>query len=279
MDSAGEALDKLTFFTEELIRKGVAYAPKLLLALVVLCFGLYVVRSFNFFLKANFQKRNIDQTLAPFLINLLCWGLRILLLISVASMVGIETTSFVAALGAASLAVGLALQGSLSNFSGGVLILLFRPFKQGDLIEAQGFKGVVQAIDIFATIINTADNKKVIIPNGPLAGGCIMNYTASPTRRVDFKIGVGYNDDLKKAQQLMLEMCRNHPLVLETPETFVGIENYADSSVILVMQVWTKTSNYWEVYYDLIEQVKIVFDANNISMPYPQREVHMITKN
>lgn len=277
MEPANKPIEKFDVYVEEFMKMAIKFGPKLVLAIIVLIIGLSVIKSINNFLRHVFIKRELDPTLTPFIINLVSWIFKALLLVSVASMVGIETTSFVAMLGAAGLAVGLALQGSLSNLSGGVLILMFRPFKQGDTIEAQGQKGTVDTIDIFSTIVRTPDNKKIIIPNGPLVGGTITNYTSSTTRRVDLKIGIGYSDDVKKASQLLLNMCKNHPLVLAEPAPFVGVDSYGDNSINLVIRPWSKTEDYSAVYYQLNEQIKEILDANKISIPGPQREIRIVT--
>jgi small conductance mechanosensitive channel len=190
-------------------------------------------------------------------------------------MLGIQTASFVAVLGAASLAVGFALQGSLTNFAGGVLIILFKPFKVGDLIEANGFLGVVEEIQIFATLLNTLDNRKIIIPNGKLSNESVVNYTKNEIRRVDITFGVGYNDDLEKAKEVLRELANSQEKVLKDPPIFVEIIEYANSSVNIIYRVWCKTEDYWDVYFHSMKMAKIEFDKNNISIPYPQMDVHM----
>lgn len=268
-------MDKLSAYTEQLIQMAIFYGPKLVLAIFVLIIGLSVISSITGFVKAIMKKRNIDPSLVPFMTNLIGWGLKALLLISVASMVGIETTSFVAVIGAAGLAVGLALQGSLANFAGGVLILIFRPFTKGDYVEAQGHEGTVDTIDVFATTITTIDNRKVTLPNGPLAGGSIKNFTANDTRRVDLTVGIGYDDDIKKACQALTEMCNKNPKVLNSPETFVGVTDYGDSSINLTIRPWCKTDDYWDVFFEINEAIKYTLDEHKISIPYPQRDVHL----
>ncbi len=270
-------MEKLDVYTEKAIKMIMEYGPQLVLAIVVLLIGLSIIKSFTSLLKKTLDSRNVDPTLTPFLINLFSWGLKILLLVSVASMVGIATASFVAVLGAAGLAIGLALQGSLGNFAGGVLILVFRPFVKGDFIEANGIEGVVDSIDIFATIVKTVDNKKVVLPNGPLAGGTIKNYTGHDHRRVDLSIGISYNDDIRSACKVLREMCSSHDLVVNEPEPPTAyVWEYGDSSINLTVRAWTKTENYWPVFWALNEQIKYTLDENNFSIPFPQRDVHMI---
>lgn len=255
------------------------YGPQLLLAIAFLIVGLSMIKSVTKLTRSLMIKHEVDPTLTPFFVNLIGWGLKALLLISVASMVGIETTSFVAVLGAAGLAVGLALQGSLANFAGGVLILIFRPFTKGDYIEAQGVQGVVESIDVFATIITTVDNKKVILPNGPLAGGTIDNYTGHSKRRVDLSVGIGYNDDIRNACKVLQDMCSTSPKVINNPEApFVGVTDYGDSSINLTIRAWTNTEDYWSVFFELNEKIKYTLDEHNISIPFPQRDIHVFNE-
>jgi small conductance mechanosensitive channel len=193
-------------------------------------------------------------------------------------MLGVETTSFVAILGGAGLAVGLALQGSLANFAGGVLILIFKPFKVGDFIEAQGHSGTVKEIALFNTILNTPDKKTVIIPNGAVSNGSITNYSAEEMRRVDFLFGIGYEDDLKKAKDIIWDELKKDDRILSEPESLVVISELADSSVNITVRVWCKTEHYWPIYFNIIENVKLAFDAASISIPFPQQELHVRMK-
>jgi small conductance mechanosensitive channel len=202
-------------------------------------------------------------------------GLKAMLLISVASMVGIQTTSFVAVLGAAGLAVGLALQGSLSNFAGGVLILLFRPFKVGDVIEAQGVTAAVHSIQIFNTILKTYDNKTIIIPNGALSNDKIINYTTEDTRLVEWIFGIGYSDDIDKARTVIKDTVFNDDRILDRNEPFINLSELADSSVNFKVRARVRTDDYWSVYFDKTEAVKKAFDQKGISIPFPQRDVHL----
>lgn len=273
-------MENIQAYTDKAIEMGMEYGPKFLLAIIVLFVGLSIIGSLTKLIKNIMIQRKVDETLIPFVTNLIGWGLKALLLISVASMVGVETTSFVAVVGAAGLAVGLALQGSLANFAGGVLILIFAPFKKGDYISAQGHEGIVDSIDVFATIIITLDNRKVIIPNGPLAGGSIDNYTGEGLRRVDLSIGIGYNDDIKNACAVLQDMCSKHQKVQSQPEPpFVGVTDYGDSSINLTIRSWCKTEDYWTVFFDLNKQIKYTLDENKISIPFPQRDVHLFNQN
>ena len=200
--------------------------------------------------------------------------LKVAVLLAAAEAVGIPTASLAVIFGAAGLAIGLALQGSLSNFAGGVMILLFKPFKTGDLITAQGHTGNVKAINIFVTTLITPDNKTVIIPNGPLSNGDITNFTTDGKIRVDLVVGIGYGEDIKKAREVLLQMMNHHPLVLETPAPSVNVLELADSSVNLAVRPFCKPADYWDVYFGVTEGAKEVLDANSIEIPFPQRVIH-----
>jgi len=201
--------------------------------------------------------------------------LKALLFISVAQMVGIETTSFIAILAAAGLAIGLALQGSLANFAGGVLILMFRPYKVGDFVDAQGVTGTVDEIQIFNTVIKTGDNKRIIVPNGAISNGIITNFSAEATRRVDFIFGIGYDDDIAQAKSTLKRIFAEDDRVFTDPEPLVVVSELADSSVNFTCRVWVNAADYWGVFFDTTEKVKLVFDKENISIPYPQSDVHI----
>jgi small conductance mechanosensitive channel len=250
------------------------YGPKLLLAIVVLIVGLWVIKGIKKVVAKAFQKGNVEISLQRFLISLINIGLKIVLLISVASMIGIATTSLVAMLGAATFAVGLALQGSLSNFAGGVLILLLKPFKVGDTIEAQGFVGKVHEIQIFNTLIKTFDNKMIYIPNGTLSNGNITNYSHEPIRRVDMTFGISYGDDIKKAKEILKSLVDNDSRIMKEPAPLIAVSNLGDSSVDFAVKVWCDTAEYWNVFFDMQENVKITFDKEGISIPFPQTDVH-----
>jgi len=264
-------------YINQLIYSAVDYAPKILLALLTLFIGLQVVKIITNLFKKSLDRRDTDTTVKNFLVSLISIALKAAIIISVASIVGIKTTSFVAVLGAAGLAVGLALQGSLSNFAGGVLILIFRPFKVGDFIDGGGHAGVVRDIQIFNTILKTPDNKTIVIPNGGLANSSIVNYSIESQRRVDMVFGIGYNDDIAKAKEVLNQLIANDERILkeEGKKPFLAVSELADSSVNFVMRVWVNAKDYWGVFFDMQENVKLTFDKENISIPYPQQEVHM----
>ncbi len=254
----------------------VGYGMQLIYAVATLIIGFIIINAFVKFLRKTMNKRGVDPSLVPFTVSLANVALKAMLLISVASMLGIQTTSFVAVLGAAGLAIGLALQGSLANFAGGVLILLFKPFKVGDVIEAQGFIGIVKGIQIFNTILNTFDNKKIIIPNGAISSGSITNYSAEEIRRVDMEFGIGYGDDIKKAKEVLASLIAADNRILNEPaEPFIALKELGESSVNFVVRVWAKAEDYWGIYFDMQENVKLTFDKEGISIPFPQRDVHL----
>ena len=257
----------------------IQYAPKVLLAIITLVIGLWVIKFIVKGIKKGLEKSKVDESLKKFLTSLFSTLLKILLFISVASMIGIETTSFVAIMGAAGLAIGFALQGSLGNFAGGVLILLFKPFKVGDFIDAQGYMGSVKAIQIFNTILKTPDNKTIIIPNGGLSSGSITNFSTEPTRRVDMTFGIGYGDDLKKAKEALNNIVNADSRVLKDPAPMVVVSELADSSVNFAVRVWVNAADYWGVFFDTHETVKLEFDKKGISIPFPQQDIHLFKEN
>ena len=252
-----------------------AYAPSLLLAIVTLVIGWSLIGFIMKMFVKGMEKKGMESTLRGFLHNLGNTLLKAMLLISVASMVGIETTSFIAVLGAAGLAVGLALQGSLSNFAGGVLILIFKPYKVGDVIQAQGEIGCVKEIQIFTTQLLTPDNKRIIIPNGPLANGNIANYSTEDKRRVDFVFGIGYSDCIDKARSVIKSVLDADERIHKDPDAVIVVSELADSSVNFTVRVWADSADYWGIYFDTTESVKKSFDAQGISIPFPQSDVHM----
>ena len=261
--------------TDQAIELAMNYGPKLVLAILTLIIGLWIIKRVIRVLDKTLQKGKVEVTLQRFLINVASVLLKAVLLISVASMVGIETTSLIAMLGAAGLAVGLALQGSLANFAGGVLILFFKPFKVGDLIEAEGHLGIVKEIQIFNTILRTLDNRRVIIPNGTLSNGCLTNLNAEGTRRVDMTFGISYSDDVLKAKDVLRKLMTSDERVLQNPAPEVYVSAHADSSINMLVRGWVKPENYWGVFFGMHEQVKLTFDREGISIPFPQRDVHL----
>ncbi|WP_439129924.1 mechanosensitive ion channel family protein, partial [Polaribacter sp.] len=230
----------------------IEYTPKILMALAMLIIGLIVIKIIVNTTKKILKKREVDVSLQQFLGNLLSWTLKILLFITVIAKLGVETASFAAIIAAAGLAIGLALQGSLANFAGGVLIMIFKPFKIGDFIQAQGESGTVKEIEIFTTKLNTPDNKEVIIPNGTLSNGNITNFSTEPTRRVDITFGVGYDSDIKKTKEIIFNVINAHTSVLKDPAPAVNISELADSSINFFTRVWVKKEDYWAVKFDLM---------------------------
>lgn len=253
--------------------------PKIILAILVLLIGLRLIKFALKVLNKGFEARNLDPTLRPFISNLISWGLKVLLIVSVAGMIGIANTSFVAIIGAAGLAIGFALQGTLANFAGGVLILVFKPFKVGDLIDAQGYLGTVEEIEIFVTKILTPDNRLVILPNGALSNGSVKNLTAKNEIRVDLTVGIAYDEDIKTARKLLLEVMENHPKVLKEPAPLVALSELADSSVNLAVRPWCDPNDYWDVYFEVLEGAKDTLDKAGITIPFPQRDVHLFQHN
>ena len=249
------------------------YGMKFILSIVLLFVGLWVIKFMVNLLEKNIQGK-FERTLTSFLMSITRAVLLILLFISIASTIGIEVTSFVAVLGAASFAVGFALQGSLSNFAGGVMLLIFRPFSAGDNIEVSGYKGKVQEIQILYTIMTTFDNKKIFIPNGNVATDSITNYSAMNERRVDLTFGIGYDDDFHEAISLLKELASKHELILDDPEPIIRVTEHAGSSINIACKVWVKGADYWPVFYDMHEDVKDAFDEAGIGIPYPQMDVH-----
>ena len=252
-----------------------AYGPKLLLAIVVLFVGFKVVNFLTKSLGILLEKRKIDPSLRPFLVSLIGIFGKFLIIISVASMIGVETTSFVAVLGAAGLAVGLALQGSLANFAGGVLILFFKPFEVGDYINADDVEGTVQEIQIFVTSVLTLDGKIVFIPNGVLSNNKITNYTKTPNRRIEFSFGIGYGDSIDKATEVLHKVIAADDRILKEPAPTVGVVEHGDSSVNFAVHLWLENKHYWPVYFSFSGAVKKAFDEAGVEIPFPQRVVHM----
>tara|TARA_R110002050_G_scaffold100580_2_gene208235 strand:+ start:22567 stop:23376 length:810 start_codon:yes stop_codon:yes gene_type:complete len=245
------------------------YGPKILGAIAIYIIGSWIIKKLVGSVRKVLNKGSYDESLQRFLLNFLSWGLRIFLIIMVISKLGVETTSFAAILAAAGLAVGLALQGSLSNFAGGVLIMIFKPYKIGDLVEAQGVLGNVKEIEIFTTKLITPQNKLAIVPNGAMANGNIINYTAEGKMRVDTTVGIGYGEDMKKAKEVLLEMLVANPKVLKDPAPSVNVEALADSSVNLAVRPYCTPEDYWEVYFATIEGSKLALDKAKIEIPYP----------
>ena len=255
------------------------YGPKLVGAILVLIIGLWIVKMLTKGFGKVLDKRNVDDSLKPFLKNIVGVLLKVMLVISVLGMLGIEMTSFIAILGAAGLAVGMALSGTLQNFAGGVMILIFKPFKVGDYLEAQGHIGTVSEIQIFNTILKSLDNKTIIIPNGGLSNASMVNYSTEKLRRVDWTIGIGYGDDSNKGKEVIQKMLNDNPLVLKDPAVFVEIAELADSTVNFTVRAWVKTEDYWTVFFYLNEKVYQNFEKEGLNIPFPQMDVHLHKQN
>ena len=260
----------------ELIEQVVAtYGIKIVAAAVIFVVGRWVAKFLVGMVERAMTRAGADAMLVSFARNILYVGAMAFVIMAVLGKLGIQTTSFIAVLGAAGLAIGLALQGSLSNFAAGVMLVLFRPFKVDDLIDAAGVMGVVEEILIFSTKLRTADNKEIFVPNGSIINGNITNYSAKPTRRVDLVFGVGYDDDIKKVKQVIDEVLAADERILKDPAPTVGVSELADNSVNLVVRPWVNVADYWAVVFDLNETMKNRFDQEGISIPYPQRDVHL----
>jgi len=253
------------------------YGLKVLAAIAIFIIGKWVAKKLVNVAKKLMLKAKIDETLVSFMGNIL-FGLTLaFVVIAALSQLGVETTSLAAIIAAAGLAVGLALQGSLSNLAAGVMIILFRPFKIGDFVEAGGTAGTIEEISIFTTIFRTPDNKQVIVPNNAITDGIITNVSAKPERRVDLVIGVGYDDDLSKVKSVLKKVVSADKRVLKDKDITIAVSELADSSVNLVVRPWVKTEDYWGVYFDLTETIKTTFDKEGISIPYPQRDLHIVS--
>ena len=253
----------------------VEFGPRLIAAILIWIIGSWIIKMLIKGVSTAMIKANYDESLQKFLLNLINWAFKIILIIVVLGTVGVETTSFAAVLAAASLAIGMALQGSLGNFAGGVLIMIFRPIKIGDLIEAQGEMGVVKEIEIFTTKLTGLSNKEIIIPNGALSNGNIVNYTTEGTRRVDLVFGVSYDSDIKKTKGVFNEVLSSNAKILKTPAPTIAVSELADSSINFVVRPWCNAEDYWEVYFEVTENVKDALDKAGIEIPYPhQVEIH-----
>ena len=268
-------MEKFNEYFDNIIGLVVQYGAKLLLAILVLIIGLWIIKRVVRVADKTMTKRNVDPSLKPFLKSIIGALLKVMLIISVASMVGVEMTSFVAVLGAAGLAVGLALQGSLSNFAGGVLILLLKPFKVGDFIDGAGHSGTVREIQIFYTYITTASNQEVIIPNGKLSNDAIKNYSFHDTRRMELVYGIGYEDDIDKAKSILQRLLDEETRLLKDPAPMMFVQTLADSSVNIEVRAWANRPDYWDIRWNFPEKVKKAFDEAGISIPFPQRDVHL----
>lgn len=255
--------------------KATEWGMNLITALIILIVGLMLVKRIGKLTNKLLMRRHLDDSLRSFLVSMTVISLRILVVVTALSTLGMEMTSFVALIGAAGLAVGMAFSGTLSNFAGGVMILVFRPYVVGDLIKAQGEEGIVKEIQIFNTVLLTFDNKTIIIPNGALANGNITNFTKQEVRRVDFKVGISYGDQYEVARDLLLKFISEDDRILKDPEPFIGLGELADSSVNLTLRVWAKTDDYWAVYFKMNERIYNEFKHAGLSIPFPQMDVHV----
>jgi len=265
-------LEKLAERVLEILWK---YGPNIVLAVVVLIVGLIFINVLLKMVRRIMVKRNTDPSLIPFIITLINIALKVLLVVTVIGMVGVEVTSFVAMIGAAGLAIGLALQGTLQNFAGGVVILIIKPFKAGDFIETVGHTGIVTEIHIFNTYLKTMDNKTVIIPNGQLANSSMINYTNEPTRRVDWTFSISYGDSAKLAREVLTELITADTRIKSDPAPFIGLNQLADSSVNFVVRVWVDTPDYWDVFFEMNENVYNTFTERGLHIPFPQMDLHI----
>lgn len=255
----------------------VTYGLKVVLALITLLIGKWLAKRIAVLCTRILDRQNVDQTLTKFLNNIVYYVLLTAVVLAAAGQLGINTTSFLTVLGAASLAVGLALKDSLSNFASGVMLILFRPFRIGDVVTVAGETGKVIEITVFNTIIHTGDNQKKIIPNGAISNNTITNITANPTRRVDLVIGVSYDDDIRKVKSVLEGIINSDSRILADPKPQIALLELADSSVNLAVRPWVNTADYWDVYFALMEKIKITFDEEQISFPYPQSDVYLHT--
>ena len=267
-----ETMDKMK---EQVVALVTTYGLKVIAALAILFIGMWVAKSIRAIISRIMLKRSMDPIITSFVTNLCYVALMTFICIAALGQLGIATSSFVAVIGAAGLAIGLALQGSLSNFAAGFLLIIFRPFKKGDYVEAGGTAGVVDTINVFTTVLKTPDNKLVIVPNSKITGDNIVNYSALDTRRLDLTFGVSYTDDLDKVRSVIKQVADADARILKDPPVMIVVSELADSSVNFILRVWVKTSDYWGVKFDATEKVKKAFDASDISIPFPQRDVHL----
>ncbi len=251
------------------------YGSKIISAIIIFLVGKWIARKMTNVLVRFLESRKIDITLVGFLEGIVYYALFVTVIIAAVGQLGIKTTSFLAILGAASLAVGLALKDSLANFSSGVMLILFHPFKVGDVVTIGGETGKVIQIHVFNTILNTGDNQRKIIPNGAISNTTITNITANPTRRIDLVVGIGYDDDIRKAKETLEEILAADCRILPSPAPFVAVSELAESSVNFVVRPWVATESYWDVYFELTEKIKLTFDERGISFPFPQRDIHL----
>ncbi|WP_424962207.1 mechanosensitive ion channel family protein [Ekhidna sp.] len=274
-----EVTTEASKYTQMALDIVMTWGPKVIAAIVTLVIGLWIIGIITRGVGKTMQRKEVDPSLRPFLKSLISAVLKVMLFISVIGMVGIEATSFVAVLGAAGLAVGLALQGTLQNFAGGVIILLIKPFKVGDWIDTPNHSGTVHAIQIFHTILKTPDNKTIIIPNGPLANSSLTNYSTEPKRRLDLTVGIGYGDSTAKTRETLMELIQADDRILNDPEPFIAVAELADSSVNFTVRLWVEAVNYWPLKFDMNERIYNKFNEVGLNIPFPQMDVHVHKDN
>ncbi|MEN8302941.1 MAG: mechanosensitive ion channel domain-containing protein [Campylobacterota bacterium] len=272
LDATNETVSK---YTDMAITYASEYGLKIVAALLIFVIGKWAVKKITALTKRVMEKAKVDKTLVEFVESLVYFILLMVVILASLNALGINTTSFIAIFGAAGLAIGLALQGSLANVGAAVLIIIFRPFKVGDFVEAGGATGTVEDVNLFSTIIAPLDNRTIIVPNAAIVGGNITNYSMKPQRRVDHVFGIGYDDDLKLAKEVLMEIMTSDERVVQDPTPFVAVSELGDNSVNFTTRAWVKTEDYWDVYFEQIEKVKLTFDEKGISFPYPQMDVHL----
>lgn len=277
LDSVREVLPWVTPDLMRLVLEKLSlYVPKLVGALLILIVGFWIVRRIRKLVERAFLKTDMDEAVEKFLESMLSFALKIVVVLAALNLVGIPMASFLAILGAAGLAVGLALQGSLSNFAGGVLILIFKPFKLGDFIEAQGHAGTVKSISVVATTLLTGDNKTVIIPNGGLANGAVVNFSTQKKRRLEWNVGIAYADDIDLAKDTLEKLLDDEKRIIVKEGRLVGVSELGDNAVVIKVRAWVKAGDYWDVNFAMWENIKKRFDAVGLNFPFPQRDVHLI---
>lgn len=257
------------------IDNAITWGTKLLIAIVILVVGMMITKRISKIMAKLLRKKDFDESLRTFLTSMVAISLKIMVVITALGQLGLQMTSFIALLGAAGLAIGMAFSGTLGNFAGGIMILIFRPYKVGDYISAQGEEGIVKEIQIFNTILVTLDNKTIIVPNGAMANGNMTNFTFQETRRVDFAVGIAYGDDYDKAKSVLEGFIADDDKILKDPVSFIGLGELADSSVNITLRVWCKTEHYWDVYFKMNERIYKEFDGHGLSIPFPQMDVHV----
>ena len=253
----------------------IPWGINIVFALLIFLIGRIIAKIVVSITKRLLKRASMDEMLVNFVCSILNTALLLFIIIASLDQLGVNTTSLIALLGAAGLAVGLALQGSLQNFAAGVMLIVFKPFRSGDFVDAAGTAGTIEKIGIFSTTMKTADNREIIMPNGSIYGGTITNFSAKDTRRIDMVFGIGYEDDIRKARDIMRDIINNDERVLKDPETLIAVSELADSSVNFVVRPWVNSGDYWAVKFALTENIKLAFDENNISIPYPQMDVHV----